>query len=72
MKMIITALLLSGTVSMLYSCSKKESGVCYCSYYSGDKKEYDLRSLSLQQQIDSCNTLDGLASNFAGSCKLKQ
>ncbi|WP_129022134.1 hypothetical protein [Edaphocola flava] len=71
-KVTIAALLLSGTVSMLYSCTKKESGVCYCSYYSGDRTHYDLRNLNGQQQIDSCNRLNELASNFAGSCKLKK
>ena len=54
-----------------FSCKKKESGVCYCSYLSGDKKEYDLTSLARTQQIDSCYVLDGLAQGFAGDCELK-
>jgi hypothetical protein len=54
-----------------YSCKKKESGVCYCHYLSGDKKEYDLTSLPRSQQIDSCYVLDGLANGFAGDCDLK-
>lgn len=54
------------------SCSKKESGICYCSYYSGDKKHYDLRHLPKQEQIDTCNHLNELAKNFVGNCKLKK
>lgn len=71
-KMIMAALLLSGMTGMFSSCSKKESGVCYCSYYSGDRTHYDLKGLDRQKQIDSCNRLSELASNFAGSCKLKK
>lgn len=55
----------------LYSCKKKEDGVCYCHYLSGDKKEYNLNHLSRSQQIDSCYRLDGLAEAFAGDCDLK-
>lgn len=62
--------LLWSTIS-LFSCKKKESGICYCHYLSGDKKEYDLKSLTRSQQIDSCYVLDGLAENFAGDCDLK-
>lgn len=63
------ALLLS-TITF-FSCKKKESGICYCKYFSGDKREYDLRSLPRSKQIDSCYVLDGLARNFAGDCSLK-
>ncbi len=52
------------------SC-KKERGVCYCKYFSGDKTEYDLQHLTRSQQKDSCAHLDELAENFAGDCKLK-
>lgn len=55
----------------MYSCKKKESGICYCHYLSGDKKEYDLTSLSRSRQMDSCYVLDGLAEAFAGDCDLK-
>jgi len=55
----------------IFSCKKKESGVCYCSYLSGDKTEYNLSSLPRSQQIDSCYVLDGLAEGFAGDCELK-
>lgn len=53
------------------SCKKKEKGVCYCSYLSGDKKEFNLSMLTRSQQTDSCYVLDGYAEAFAGSCKLK-
>lgn len=53
------------------ACKKKESGVCYCSYFSGDKKEYNLSSLTRSQQLDSCYVLDGYAEAFAGDCELK-
>lgn len=56
---------------LLSSCKKKESGVCYCSYFSGDKKEYNLSSLSRSQQVDSCYVLDNYAEPFAGDCELK-
>ena len=58
-------------VGFLFACNKKKSGICYCSYFSGDKKEYDLRALDRSKQIDSCYVLDGLAEGFAGDCKLK-
>lgn len=53
------------------ACKKKEVGVCYCKYLSGDKKEYDLTSLTRDRAIDSCNVLNGYAKAFAGDCKLK-
>ncbi len=53
------------------SCKKKESGICYCHYLSGDKKEYDLRQLRRSEQVDSCYELDRLAEAFAGDCDLK-
>lgn len=71
MKQSILLLVSAIGLVFLFSCKKKESGICYCSYLSGDKKEYDVRALTRSQQIDSCYVLDGLASNFAGSCKLK-
>lgn len=57
--------------TVLFSCKKKEAGVCYCHYFSGDKREYDLSSLARSQQVDSCYKLDGLAEAFAGDCDLK-
>ncbi|WP_124635055.1 hypothetical protein [Taibaiella sp. KBW10] len=65
-------LILIVLTGILSSCSKKESGVCYCSYFSGDRTHYDLKGLDKQKQIDSCNRLSELASGFAGSCKLKK
>ncbi len=53
------------------ACKKQDSGVCRCSYLSGDKKDYNLSSLSRDRQKDSCNVLDGYAEAFAGDCKLK-
>lgn len=53
------------------ACKKKESGVCYCKYLSGDKKEFNLTGLPRSQQIDSCYVLDGYAEAFAGDCDLK-
>lgn len=59
------------TSTLLISCKKKEPGVCYCSYLSGDKKEFNLSSLSRSKQVDSCYVLDNNAEAFAGDCKLK-
>jgi hypothetical protein len=56
---------------MNFSCSKKTEGICYCSYYAGNKTQWDLRTLSRSQQIDSCYELDRLAEPFAGDCSLK-
>lgn len=53
------------------SCSKKKSGVCYCKYVSGDKKEFNLTSLNRDRAQDSCNVLDRNAGAFGGECKLK-
>lgn len=59
------------TLGGFTACKKKESGICYCSYLSGDKREFDLKMLTRSQQIDSCYVLDGLAEAFAGDCDLK-
>lgn len=64
-------LIMLGVSLSFISCKKKESGMCYCSYLSGDEKEFNLSSLSRSEQIDSCYVLDGYAEAFAGSCKLK-
>ena len=53
------------------SCKKKEVGVCYCKYLSGDKKEFNLMHLTRNQQIDTCDQLNTYAKAFAGDCKLK-
>lgn len=67
---ILCIALLGGIISMS-SCTKRESGVCYCSYFSGDKTQYDLSDLTRTQQIDSCYVLSQHASAFAGSCELE-
>lgn len=72
-RIILSAILmLLGFVFIMSSCRKKERGVCYCTFYSGDRTHYDLKDLPLQQQIDSCRQLSAQASHFAGSCKLKK
>lgn len=58
-------------VLTLFSCKKKKSGVCYCKYFSGDKKEFDFSDLPRSQQIDSCYLYNQNASHFAGECELK-
>lgn len=65
----ITTLIVA--VILLMTCKKKETGICYCSYFSGDKKEFDLRHLPRTQQIDSCYVYSQNASHFAGECELK-
>lgn len=64
-------MILCGCTMMATGCSKKETGVCYCKYLSGDKKEFDLSSLDRSRAQDSCAVLDGYAHAFAGDCELK-
>lgn len=52
-------------------CKKKESGVCYCKYVSGDKKEFNLTSLDRSRAQDSCSKIDRNANAFGGECDLK-
>lgn len=69
---IIIPLLLIGFVYVgVSSCRKKEKGNCYCKYASGDRTHYDLTALPRAEQEDSCKVIDGNASHFGGSCKLK-
>lgn len=70
-KEISACLLLGYMLFVMPSCKKKEVGVCYCKYLSGDKKEFNLMHLTRNQQIDTCNQLNRNASAFAGDCKLK-
>lgn len=70
-KEISVSLVLACVIVFAPSCKKKEVGVCYCKYLSGDKKEFNLMDLTRNQQIDSCNQLDHNANAFAGDCKLK-
>ena len=69
-KTLLLVVLLAGCLCTTQACKKKR-GICYCSYYSGDKTEYDLRDLSRSEQKDSCAVLNTLAANFVGHCKLK-
>lgn len=72
MKRVLSAMIVFSTCAVLATgCSKKKSGVCYCKYLSGDKKEFDLRSLDRGRAQDSCNVLDNNARAFAGDCELK-
>lgn len=71
MKNILFIGILAMGFATLNSCKKKEPGICYCHYLSGDKTEYNLQSLTRSQQIDSCYVLDSHAEAFAGDCDLK-
>lgn len=72
LKSFLAATLLLGSFTLLNtSCNKKTEGVCYCTYFSGDKNEFDLRHLDRQAQKDTCAQISQNASHFAGSCKLK-
>ncbi len=72
LKSFFAATLFLGGISLLTpSCKKKTEGICYCSYFSGDKREFDLRHLDRQAQKDTCAQISQNASHFAGSCKLK-
>lgn len=57
--------------ALSFACKKKETGICYCKYLSGDKKQFDLRHLPRTEQIDSCYVYSQNASNFAGECELE-
>jgi len=71
MKTLMIITIAAYSVLSATSCKKKESGVCYCSYLSGDKKEFNFQNLPRDVAQDSCNTLDGYATAYAGDCDLK-
>lgn len=71
MRQLLFSVALCISFAALTGCSKKKSGVCYCKYLSGDKKEFDLTSLDRGRAQDSCRVLDGYANAFAGDCSLK-
>ena len=72
-KQLRSLLVLVGITGLLFSsCNKKQSGVCYCKYVSGDKKEFDLNYLPENQRQDTCNLYSDNASHFGGSCSLKK
>ncbi len=56
---------------LLFSCTKKKSGVCYCKYANGNKLEFDYSTLPRSQQIDSCNLTSHNAEFYGGNCTLK-
>ncbi|MES2513779.1 MAG: hypothetical protein V4580_06515 [Bacteroidota bacterium] len=58
-------------VSLCTTACRKEKGVCYCKYASGDKRHFDLKSLPRNEAVDSCAVISGNAQGFGGSCKLK-
>lgn len=69
LKSIVTIVFIAG---MATSCKKKESGICYCKYVNGDKKEFDMRSLDRSKALDSCNNKTNKNANaFGGECELK-
>lgn len=56
MKQLLIAVLTVGILSpALVSCKKKKSGVCYCSYLSGDKKEFDMSHMDRSAQITAAH-----------------
>ncbi len=73
MKTLITILGCAFFTVALFSCKKNDrtTGICYCSYYSGDETQYDLQGLSRGVQVDSCNELNRLAEAFVGNCELE-
>ncbi len=73
MKNILKTLIAIVVVSIAAtSCKKKESGICYCKYVNGDKKEFDMRSLDRSKALDSCNNITNKNANaFGGECELK-
>lgn len=71
MKGLTIILIFFATAAVITGCSKKETGVCYCKYVSGDKKEFDLTGVDRAKAQDSCNVLDRNANAFGGECDLK-
>lgn len=71
MKLVMIVVAFTILSPVLVGCSKKETGICYCSYVSGDKKEFDLRGIARTQAQDSCNKIDRNANAFGGECELK-
>ena len=60
-----------GVAPAITGCKKKKSGVCYCKYLSGDKKEIDLTQPERSKAEDSCAVFNRNARAFAGDCKLQ-
>ena len=57
----------------LNACSKdeKQSGICYCTFFKGDDQEYDLSSMTREEQIEECSRHDNNAAKFGGRCELE-
>ena len=53
------------------SSNNRASGVCYCDYVNGEKKQFDLNHLSRAEQIDTCNLYSKNAGFFGGKCELQ-
>ncbi len=74
MRTLIKILICALLPLLFFSCKKKEdkaTGICYCDYASGDKKQFDLRNLNRTQQVDSCNVFNKNAGPFGGVCELE-
>ncbi len=71
MRNLVTLVLTCVTLSAATSCKKKEAGICYCKYVSGDEKQFDLKALNDDAARDSCNILNRNANAFGGDCDIK-
>ncbi len=47
------------------------AGVCYCIFVKGDDQEYDLSSMTREEQLEECNRHDNNAAKFGGRCELE-
>ncbi len=58
---------------LFVSCKKEDrtTGICYCTYFKGDPKQYDLRDMTREEQVDQCSTHDSNAAKFGGKCELE-
>lgn len=71
-KYIKYVIVLSVSFFTFSACQKKITGICYCKYVNGEKKEFDMRSVDRNIALDSCNNiLDKNANAFGGGCSLK-
>ncbi len=72
MKKLFIIVLIAGLTN---ACSNdddnKRSGVCYCEFFKGDDQEYDLSSMTKEEQREECNRHDNNAAKFGGSCELE-
>ena len=65
-----------GLVVGAMGCGSEEddrrAGICYCDFASGDKQEYDLRGMELDEQKVECQRHDKNAAAFGGECELQE